>query len=528
MKQINHSRRTHHTWLSKAALLRCSLWILFALSAPLWVTFPVFANEKTLEQQIMDESVEVSIIRDQLNELEPRERGDIFLSVATKVFSVNNPVAQGRLASVGCKAKGWSLPDKKAKKLQDFLLEYSRRLAQEKMDFDFRFSSCAALSRVKNQRGIYFDVITNRNKNMATAVCSGEQPDFSDSSKVIADHKQVLELFDYEKEARSTDHYFNYYPLALKFRMAVLYGQAAGQAESDNEKTKNLKKAVDIFQDVLDDPKRLQHTRHGWRLYPTFLAYRMIYGAALGQENSITQLKILDKLGQKKRKLCAPPFNEDDKSSCQMIGYWPTARETHKGEFGYLQDHFSDDRLPFAQVKILDKELTGADGIPKLDSAYVSKVNVDRFFPGAQSEMADECKGWKRRIYDPNQVVHQASSCIEERKSLQEFDACLNELEAKDWTIQFATFNKSQSRAAGDLAQDLNETFKKEPFSIYFSGATNRKVITGGRAVGGIIVYTDGPNFSTSQITELKRLMDGDFLKKHRLPVPLFIRPPQR
>lgn len=473
--------------------------------------------------RIVNPNADILDIRDELNDTTAFKRGEVLLELSEKFLLGDNEIAKSQLASLGCRMKGWSLPEANAIILQNMLFEYSRIEAAKKKNFDFRNAACAALSRAINGRGIYFGSITTRDEILSTQICSGKLHIYGDTDRLIGELDAVLRLFDYEKDTAANSSYFNYYPLAIKLRKANIHAQAAARSRSEEEQERELRNAIEIYQGVLDDLERLQNTRHGWRLYPAFLVFSMIYRSALDDENAIYQIKTLGDLAPKEREFCAQPYEDSGEPICENFpGIWPTAVETHNGDFDHLPEGF-----PFEKVEIIENDLLDPQSSFFVDESYVALVNVVRFFPGAQEEMADECQGWKRRSYNPNQIIAQAASCQDKLNSLREFDACLNALEAKDWLVQFATYNKSQIDLAKTLATKLNKAFQREPFRPFFVGS-KRKVIALETSLGKVIVYVDQADFSTSEVSDLRRLMNGDFLRSNNLPLPLFKRPPQR
>jgi len=492
----------------------------------------------SIAAQLKEGDTRLSAIADTLNGVSDEKRGEIVDELSQIFLARDFPdkEAKSRFSWVACQVDGWTLDRLKAIELRNRFLDYSISLAIEK-SLEFRYPTCASL----NEKDFYFNRVTNRTERIKAAVCGGTSSSYLGTDDRNLDfwlnkNQEIENLFSDDWDVLSSSQtYFSYYSLLSKLRKVGLYVEKASISDDPSVQEDELRRATRVLSDILNDPQKLQNTRNGWRLYPAILLKKLIYSSLLGDEKAKSQLSILGEFSEYTRYL-SEPENSISGTETKNIpephyGLWPTAKETHDGNFDYLRSVDTDSVLEglFQKVSIIDGgRLTSWGEDEALDVAYVTRVFLDRLFPGAQTDAVSECAGWKRRSYDPNQISSQAHQCISKVDDLAEFDRCFNDLEARDWWIQFATYKGilSNLERAEEIAKNLNTHFQQdEDFSKYFKDERRKVIARQIPSRDRIRLHIERKDFSTSEVTELRRLMNSDFLDEMNLPLPLFRRP---
>ena len=271
----------------------------------------------------------------------------------------------------------------------------------------------------------------------------------------------------------------SFYPIRNAIRLANLTaGQAVDMWEEDEVEARRLLRDAARELDLVLTDMDIANTRNGWRMVNDLDFHAALY-AWLAEDNAATRAR-LEALSE------------------------PTP---------VLQDAALAEAIPPSLRS-------------KIPEDHVDFVYIDRWLPGAQAgDVETECGQWRQRSYNPAALASKVLECA--GLSLEEFDACMSDFEASDWTIGYST---RQGLDETDIEQVmmLIESFVRSAYGRVPEEARSEELLERMMPVaisvgGGRTSFESSVTFTSSE----RQLLEPAFQKTDYRDIrPQFRRPP--
>ncbi len=298
----------------------------------------------------------------------------------------------------------------------------------------FRNADCATFNRQGSYRAYSSAPLFNLRQEWCNR--AGNQADAARTldAQYIARMNEVIsavEAFNSTSDAliskaatdagrKQNDVGYSYYPLRNQLRLSMLEAAravelawAGDMSQAQIQFSKTAKRLHD-FRTSLDTTQR----RNNWRFVEDLEYYAALY-AWLGGESDHLDLDAL---------IDAQPVGQN-----------------------------ASGLVPPATVKDIRDRTNGK--VPYLDFIY-----MERLLPGLQRRQS-ECRAWRARSYNVVALAKFTQNCstkpIKSYDNLLDFDLCMADFEATDWTIQIlsVSIGKNRGKSAQDRAVKQAQTF---------------------------------------------------------------------
>ncbi|MCG3266693.1 hypothetical protein [Yoonia sp. I 8.24] len=419
----------------------------------LFASFSSAAHGLTLGDLLENRNIPVHQAIDGLDE---DERIKVLSEVALRLDSETVDMAE-----LLCAVRPWSLgSDERDSDLQVeiWVLMANQDDAETEV---FKWLDCAAANREGLYRALVLDPMFDLRQAYCTGILGGDalsaritllENEIREFNKIISDGMNDA--------AGGSASMYSYFPVRNELRLANLgAARAVSIEESDPAGARQILESVANRLERVQMDLDISGTRNGWRIHNDLDFYATLYrwlSRGSGSQLDLSRFRNPTPAAQN-------PFYKE-------------AIRT------YVPDNYQD------------------------------MIYIERFLPGAQTNDANdqtqECSAWRRRSYSPAAISEVIATRCTDFNSLREFDSCMLEYEADDWTLRFSNLPTRQARQALSDAEEFARRLSEPLARLGASELTAKIASLQQNSIGQRTVTEADAEFTTSERAVLEMAFD--------------------